>query len=126
VSAKHTFEYIDGITVVRFSEMPTFVDAKLIIDQLAKENSYHLRLWDFSRVKFDFTMDDIRTIAKYGKSKFLEKNFLAAVALQDVAYGTLRAFEVYREEEGRSSVRTFRTEQEAMDWLVSQRGHLDS
>ena len=71
-------------------------------------------------------MEEIQEIAIYGKSKFVVKNRLAAVAPQDVAYGTLRAFEVYREQEGHSVPRVFRTKQEAIEWLEEQRGLLDT
>lgn len=41
-----------------------------VIDTLAAENSYHLRLWDFTNVLFDFTKEEIQAIARYGKTKF--------------------------------------------------------
>ena len=126
VPTKFTIGRENGITLIRFSEAPTVADAEEVIDRLAKENSYHLRLWDFSRVLFAFTMDEIRAIAGYGKTKFSDKNFLAAVAPQDLAYGTLRAFEVYREEEGHSDARVFRKEQEAIEWLEAQKRFLNS
>ncbi len=124
VPEKHIFEYIEKITVIRFAEEPTVADTKEIIDILAKNESYHLRLWDMSRIQFDFTMDEIRAIAKYGKSRFPEKNFFAAVAPEDLAFGKLRAFEVYRAEEGHSDVRVFRTESEAIEWLSLQHKYL--
>ena len=119
-----TIKKVDGITIIHFSRAPTFSDAKLVIDKLADENVYHLRLWDFSDVLFNFTMEEIKQIARYGQLKFKQPNRMALVAPQDVAYGTLRAFDVYRQQGTHSISETFRTKQEAIDWLKEQRGLL--
>jgi len=119
-----TIKQIDGITTIHFSRAPIFDEARQVIDQLAVEKIYHLRLWDFSDILFNFNMDEIRQIALYGKSKFTEPNRVAVVAPQDSAYGTLRAFEVYRQEETHSITRAFRTKPEAIEWLEEQRGTL--
>jgi len=110
----------NGITTIVFSEDPTFDVCKAVIDELAATKSYHFRLWDFSEVLFTFSMDEIKAIARYGKARFLDKNRLAAVAPQDVAYGMLRAFEVYRDEDAHSVARVFRKEEEARAWLKEQ------
>jgi hypothetical protein len=126
VTKNYTIKQVNGITIIAFSQPPTFDEAKEVIDKLANDNSYHLRLWDFSNAVFNFTMDEIKSIAVYGKSKFLEKNRLALVAPQDLAYGLLRAFEVYREQDAHFSVpRVFRNRQEAMEWLEEQKKVLD-
>ena len=123
--AKHyTIEQVDGITIIVFLKTPTFDEAKEVIDKLAEENSYHFRLWDFSHVLFNFTSVEIQEIALYAKSKFLEKNRIAVVAPQDLAYGILRAFEVYRRQDMHSIPRAFRTKQEALKWLEEQKKDL--
>jgi len=121
----YTIEKVSPITVIVFAADPTLVDAKEAIDELAENNSYHLRLWDFSNVLFDFTLEEIKEIARYGKSKFLEQNRLAVVAPQDLAYGILRSFQVYREEDTHSVVNVFRKRHEAMEWLEKQKQVLD-
>ncbi len=123
---KYTIQEVNDITKIVFIQDPTFDDAKEVIDRLVEENSYPLRLWDFGSVLFSFTRDEIQAIAMYGKSKFLEENRIAVVAPQDVAYGMLRTFEVYRDQESHSVVRAFRNTQEAMDWLEQQKQELDS
>lgn len=85
-----------------------------------------MRVWDFSDILFNFSMDEIKQIALYGKSKFTEPNQVAVVAPQDSAYGTLRAFEVYRQEETHPMTSAFRTKPEAIEWLEGQRGILQS
>jgi hypothetical protein len=59
-----------------------------------------------SEIKFNFTTDEIQKIAAYGKSKFTKPNKLAIYALDDLAFGEMRQFEVYREEEGKSLPRS--------------------
>ena len=117
----HTIEVIDGVTVIRFERTPTYEEARAAIDDLAANFPYELRLWDFSSSDFDFSMTEIRNIAEYGKQRFVRPNSAAVVAPTDLAYGELRAFEVYRVEEGHSKARVFRTEAEALRWLKGQR-----
>ncbi len=126
MTKKYTIQEVNDITTIVFLQAPTFDDAKEVIDTIAKNNSYHLRLWDFSSVLFNFTRDEIQEIATYGKSMFLEKNRIAVVAPQDLAYGMLRTFEAYRDQDSHSVVRVFRKTQEAMEWLEQQRHVLGS
>ena len=121
MAKNYTIEQVNGITIIVFSKAPTIDEAKEVIDTLSEDNSYHLRLWDFSNVLFDFTSEEIQEIALYGKSKFLETNRIAVVAPQDLAFGILRAFEVYREQDMHSIPRVFRNKQEALRWLEKQK-----
>ena len=113
----YTIEHIDGITQIRFDQAPTYNNARAVIDDIAANFPYDKRLWDFSNVDFDFTMDELRSIAEYGKIVFTQPNKVALVAPQDLAYGELRAFEVYRDQAEHSVARVFRTRQEALTWL---------
>ena len=122
----YTIERVDGITVVTCHELPSFADTQGVIDPMARERTYHLRLWDFSGVRFGWSEADVRRIAEYGKTKFPERNRIAVVAPEDLPYGVLREFEIHREqhEDAHSLVRAFRTKQEAWDWLESERTEL--
>ena len=114
---KYTIEHFDGITEIRFSQVPTYGDAREAIDDIAANFPYEKRLWDFSDIDFDFTMDELRGIAEYGKMVFTQPNKVALVATKDLAFGELRAFEVYRDQVEHSVARVFRTRQEALAWL---------
>lgn len=92
-------------------------DAREAIDDIAANFPYEKRLWDFSNIAFDFTMDELRSIAEYGKMTFSQPNKAAIVAPQDLAFGEMRAFEVYREQRGLAAARVLRTRQEALAWL---------
>lgn len=113
----YTIEYRDGITRVQFSKRPTFSDAQSVIDDIVENYPYERRLWDLSNIKFDFTMDEIEKIAEYGKRKFIKPNKVAIIAPDDLAFGEMRAFEVYREQEELSVARGFRNEEQALAWL---------
>jgi hypothetical protein len=56
----YSIQYLDGITIIYFPKTPTIDKAKEVIDQIARKNAYHLRLWDFSDVQFNFTVAEIK------------------------------------------------------------------
>jgi len=72
-----------------------------------------------SEIHFYFTVGEIQEISAYGKLKFTKANKLAIHAVDDLTFGEMRQFEVYREEKGTSLPRVFRIEQEAIEWLNS-------
>ena len=114
---KYTIEYLDGITRIQFSDKPTYSDAQAVIDEIAANFPYEKRLWDFSNIRFDFTIDEIKSIAKYGKSKFIKPNKLAIVAPDNWAYIELHIFQAHRQQKDISTTRVFRTTQDAIKWL---------
>ena len=116
----YRIEFENGITCIRFTANPTYADVQQAIDDLAKNQAYEFRLWDFSDIAFDWSMNEIQNIADYGKEKFTKPNKAALVAPKDLAYGLMRAFEVYRKQE-HAHARVFRTRQEALAWLEKQR-----
>jgi len=117
MSINYEIEYKNGITKINFLKRPDYKEAQKVIDEIAENFPYEKRLWDFTNIKFDFTMKEIEDIAEYGKMKFVKKNKMAMIAPGDLAYGELRALGVYREQDGHAASRVFRTEQEALDWL---------
>ena len=106
-----------GVTTIRFTTAPTYQDVVGIIDELVDKYPYEIRLWDLSCINFDFSMDELMAIADYGKGKFIKPNLAAFVAPDDLAYGELRAFEVFREQKSHSTARVFRTVEEALQWI---------
>ena len=119
MSSTHIITHENGITKIKFLVNPSFEQVKLIIDEIAENYPYEKRLWDMSEIKFNFTIDEIQRIAAYGKSKFTKPNKLAIFALDDLTFGEMRQFGVYREEKGKSLPRVFRNEQDAIEWLNS-------
>ena len=115
----HEITVVGGITKIKFLQSPGIEEAKAIIDDLAENYPYEKRLWDLSDIVFNWTLEEIKTISEYGKYKFSRPNKLAVYAVDNVSFGEMRQFEVYREEEGKALPRAFRDEQEAIDWLRS-------
>ena len=115
----YIISYSDGITEVKFLVSPSFEDIKSIIDDLVENHTYEKRLWDLSEIKFNLTIDEIKKISEYGKLKFTKPNKLAMYVIDDLAFGEMRQFMVYREEENKVLPRAFRNKQEAIDWLNS-------
>ena len=113
---KYLIEHVDGITRIEFSRNPTYSDAQ---DVIADNFPYEKRLWDFSRIKFDFTIEEIKSIAKYGKSKFSKANKLAIVAPDNWTYIELHIFQAHRRQKDLSETRVLlRTVPEAENWLL--------
>lgn len=108
----------EGITIIRFTKSPTFTDVIEMIDDIVENHAYKLRLYDLSKIKFDLPSKELRKIAEYGQIKFTQKNRLAFVAPDDLAFGEMRMFSAFREQEI-AEVSAFRTEKEAIKWLLS-------
>jgi cellobiose-specific phosphotransferase system component IIB len=115
----HIISHNDGITKVKFLVKPTLQQSKSIIDEIAKNHPSKKRLWDLSEVKFDLTIHEIILIAEYGKQKFTNPSKIALYVIDDLAYGKMRQFEVYRQEEKMVNTKIFRNAQEAIAWLNS-------
>jgi len=116
---KYLIKHVNSITRIKFSKNPSYSDAREVIDDIAENFPYEKRLWDFSRIKFDFTIEEIKSIAKYGKSKFSKANKLAIVAADNWAYIELHIFQAHRHQKDLSQTRVFRTVKEAENWLLS-------
>ena len=118
MSINYKIEMEDGITRITCYENPSLEDAKTLVDILSKKDEYTKRLWDFTNIKFDFSLADIKSISVYGKSRFNKPNKLAILVVDDLAFGEMRQFEVYREE-AKSKAKVFRKESAALEWLNS-------
>lgn len=117
MSNNYSIEFVNGITRIQFFNKPSYSETQAVIDDIAENFPYEKRLWDLSNIKFNFTMNEIKAISSYGKSKFLKPNKLAIIAPDDLAYAEMRVFEVYREQEEHAVARAFRAEKEAIEWL---------
>jgi len=119
MSNTYIITHQDGITKIVFLVKPRLNELMLIIDVIAENYPYERRLWDLREVKFDLPTTEIQQISEYGKQKFTKPNKLALVTVDDLAFGEMRQFEVYREEEGKAVPRVFRNEEDAIRWLKS-------
>lgn len=115
---EYLIEHVDGITRIEFSKNPRYSDAQDVIDEIADNFPYEQRLWGFSKIRFDFTVEEIKSITNYGKSKFSKANKLAIVAPDNWAYIELHIFQTHRRQKDLSETRVFRTVPEAENWLL--------
>jgi len=115
-----TFQAIDDIAIVTFTERPALADIFLAIDRIATTDCQQLRLWDFSKKGFNFSKDELRQIAIYGKSRLATPARLAIVAGELLSFGLSREFEAYRDEDDLETM-VFRDPDAARTWLEEGR-----
>ena len=116
--SKYYIENESGITIVHFDSDPTYNEIIEMLDYLSENNLYIKRLFDFSKVKFKLTTDQIKSMAEYGKKIFTQKNKGAVLSNIDLVFGESRQFSVYREDEV-CLFNTFRNKKDAIDWLLN-------
>jgi len=117
--AKNYFiEISDGITSITFTMNPELTEIIDAINEAFKTDQTHLRLWDLS-AGLDLTNEQLKEIAEYAKIKWHTPSKVALVAPNDLSYGLLRMFEVYRGEE-QHKIMVYRSKQEALKWLKEE------
>lgn len=102
-------------TVIRFLRDLELSEVLAVIDEVAKQDDGHRRLWDLTK-GFSFTTNQIREIAEYGKQVWPHPSKVAYVASGDLSFGLLKMFEAYREGGGYQT-KIFRNEEEALEWF---------
>lgn len=123
MSKIYNIRHKDGITYIGFTRRPVYKELVKIIDDIAENYPYELRLWDLSVVGLALDNNEIQNIAQHGKKRFTHPSRMAIVAKQDLAYGISRVFEVYRQEIG-SGAKVFREMNDAIAWLNSESNSL--
>jgi hypothetical protein len=98
MSKDYSIEHVNGITRIQFSKNPAYKEVQTVIEDIAENYPYTKRLWDFSNINFDLSIDEIKAIAKYGKSKFINPKKLAIVTPDDRAYLKLHIFQAHRKQ----------------------------
>ncbi|NKB33542.1 MAG: hypothetical protein GKR91_10640 [Pseudomonadales bacterium] len=107
-----------GVTIIRFQRNLKFSEVVDVIKNVALQDISSRRLWDV-RAGFDFNADQIRQIATLGKSIWSDQARVAYLTDSELAYGLIRMFEAYRDQEGYLT-HVFTHEDEAMDWLTAK------
>ncbi|MEP5837473.1 MAG: hypothetical protein ABJ322_07125 [Marinobacter sp.] len=103
------------VTIIRLHRDFELPELLAMIDDVAQTTSGDHRIWDLGDY-FSFTGEQIRQIADYGKNAVRGPCKIAYVAPNDLTFGLLRMYEVYRSEDG-VQAKVFRTEADATDWL---------
>ena len=118
MNSGYSIEHSDGVTTIRLSRNLELDDIFEVIDEVAAKDQCNRRLWDLT-AGFDFTNQQIEEIANRGKLRWPNASRVAYVASNDLAFGLLRMFEVFREQD-HYKTGVFRDEQEALRWLKTE------
>ena len=105
------------IVIITASSAPDFDQTLRLIDYLSQNRLYKRRLWDFSKIDFPYDLHEIREFAAHGRAQMREKNRFAVLVSDDMGFGSMRAFSVYRQEKGVTDVLVSRDRDEAIAWL---------
>ena len=118
MSDKFNISLEGEITVIEFLAETSYNEVKTMLDDVSENYPYEKRLFDMSNIKFNFSEREIKDIAEYGKKVFIKPNILAIFTKDDLAFGEMRQFMVYREEDGHAAAFVFKDKEEAMEWLL--------
>ena len=118
MSSDFNIERDEAIATIRLNRQLTTAEFLKVVEEVAQQVPDKLRLWDATK-NFDFTAGDIRSIAERSMEFASVPARVALVAEDDLTFGLLRMFEVFREQDNYQS-RVFRDEQAARDWLTEE------
>ena len=113
----YQIKHINGITRVQFFKTPSYSEIKIIIDDIAENYPYEKRLWDFMNIKFSFNSNNLKSIAAYGKTKFIKPNKLAILTTDNMTFKEMQDFKDFRHQESIAIAKIFEIECEAITWL---------
>ncbi|MFL0805430.1 MAG: hypothetical protein K6L81_17085 [Agarilytica sp.] len=111
---------IGDVTAIRILRKSTYKELLAVINEIATHHPYHKRLWNISGINFDLSLDEIQQMAMHGKLVYTNPSKVAVVASDDLAYGEMNQFRVFREQQGFCSVKQFRDEKNAIEWLNTE------
>ena len=111
----YSIEPSGKLTVIRLNRDLGLEEIFAVMRKVVETDVCDQRLWDLSKC-FTFADEQVQALANFGKQLWPDPSKVGYVASNDLTYGLLRMFEVYREGEGYQT-RVFRTEREALDWF---------
>jgi hypothetical protein len=117
MSDKYIISHESGITKIIFNKKPSYDDLIEMVDLLVQNHPYKKRLYDLREIEFDVSTSEIEALAAYGKKVFTEANKAAIITNNDLAYGEMRQFMVYREQDDFAAINVFREIDKAIEWL---------
>ena len=106
----------DGISTLRLARQLSLEELLQVLDDAVSLDVGNRRIWDATR-HFNYTADEVRSIAEHGKVIWPGAARVAYVAEDDLTFGLVRMFEVFREQENYQT-KVFRDEQAARTWLL--------
>lgn len=98
MSSNFVVEEQDGITTIRLARQLSLEELLRVLDDVTKLGTSNRRIWDATR-HFNFTADEVRSIANHGRILWPSAARVGYVAEDDLTFGLVRMFEVFREQE---------------------------
>jgi hypothetical protein len=106
------------VLLVRFHERDVG-NLPIAVDAAGQLPDRPLRLWDLRGLGFDLSTPALRSLAERARSQPHPPRRFAVVVETDLAFGLVRMFGVFREQEGIAQS-VFRTLEEALEWLKAE------
>lgn len=107
----------EGITIITMLYEVTSDDLIGALHEIVASDAYERRLWDFTRVEFSLSIEEMRQVSDVSKSLIDRPNRVAFAVGDPLAYGKMRQFMVYRAGE-LTIPGVFNTCSEAYSWLA--------
>lgn len=109
----------EGVTVITMLYAVTSDDLISALHEIVASDAYVRRLWDFTKVEFNLSIQEMRQVSDVSKSLIDRPNKVAFAVGDPLAYGKIRQFMVYRS--GDLTVPgVFNTRSEAYSWLATE------
>ena len=119
MTTNYEIAFKEGITVITMLGEVSRNDIIGALHEIVAKDNYERRLWDFTRVEFDLSIEEMREVSDLGKNLIERPNKVAFAVGDPLAYGKMRQFMVYRE--GELTVpRVFNSCSEAYSWLADE------
>lgn len=90
-----------------------------IWDYVVSDYNCTKRLWDLTLFTGKPSQEELINFSKYANEIKRQQSYSAMVAPTDILFGIMRQHQVYRERDENTTVRVFRTVEEARSWLTS-------
>jgi hypothetical protein len=108
-----------GVTVITMLQEVTPDALISALHDVVAEYSYERRLWDFTKVEFNLSTEEMRKVSDVSKRLIDSYNKVAFAVGDPLAFGKIRQFMVYRE--GDNTVPgVFNTRADALAWLQEE------
>ncbi len=109
--------FVDGgTTVVECKNSISYPDVVVVLKEVSQNYSYERCLWNLGNHRLLLSMGDLKNIITVSREKFINKNRVAFVSLNEESRGTLRVFQALQGGPNRQ-VRIFHVAEEANEWL---------
>ena len=116
MSDSFKFSFVGQVLWVRFTSPPKLSEVFEAIEHIANmEPVPSQRLWEFER-GVNLSSSELRQIAEVGKEKLLGPQRVALLGSEALAFGLMRMYEVFRQEE-LLNMEVFKDRESALEWL---------